>query len=439
MLVFSLIIVIQRFLFWESVNLVFLVWVVIWRARDVSLRHEWLSLAFWVTDSTTYWMLGISLISMFLARIAVNLGVRVKSINLKFLVRAVTLRVILFFYRKTFLFMYIIFEISVIPIFLIILGAGYQPERRSASWALFLYTVSCSLPLLATIIFIIRCFGTRNFSFIQSFILTQVKRFNFLICATLFLAFSVKLPTFLFHMWLPKAHVEAPGYGSIILASVLLKLGGAGLVRLLFLVQSKIYYFLIYLSARGLVVISLICCYVFDLKMIVAYSSVAHIALVLIRVLSSRNLGWLTGLLIIISHAFISSSLFLGVTLIYLNSNSRRALLNKGFLSVSPKIAVVWSLCCIGSIATPPLMRFFGEVLSFFIIVNSLRVSIILRVVTILAAGAYSLILYRSVSHGENIKLFKAQIRSTELCSSVLAIHTFFFILGLFILRHYII
>jgi NADH-ubiquinone oxidoreductase chain 4 len=220
----------------------------------------------------------------------------------------------------------------------------------------------------------------------------------------MFLAFLVKLPGFIFHLWLPKAHVEAPAYGSIILAAVLLKLGGAGLIRVAGLIQPAPLWVVSRLALIGVALISLICCGIFDIKMIVAYSSVAHIGLVALIIFSPTRGGLAAGVFVIVTHAFASSGLFLGVTLIYLNSASRRSLINKGLLSQRPKITLVWALICIARIATPPLINLFAEVSCFLVIVNTVKFSAILVIVAILSAGAYSLVLYRVASHARTAK-----------------------------------
>lgn len=182
-------------------------------------------------------------------------------------------------FRTTNLFLfYVFFERRLIPTFFLILGWGYQPERLQAGYYLLFYTLLASLPLLLGILFCNKNLGSINY---------WVINFNYelsLLYFCLIVAFLVKIPIFLFHLWLPKAHVEAPVSGSIILAGVLLKLGGYGLLRVYVLIQKiSINYNLIWytVSLVGGVLISLVCLFQVDIKSLIAYSSVAHIGIVI--------------------------------------------------------------------------------------------------------------------------------------------------------------
>lgn len=153
-------------------------------------------------------------------------------------------------------------------------------------------------------------------------------------------AFLVKLPIFLGHIWLPKAHVEAPVVGSMVLAAVLLKLGGYGLTRVIPAIRPSSYLnFILSISLRGSAVIGFICINQLDIKVIIAYSSVAHIGLVIGGLLYLNIIGLSGAIILIVAHGIRSSVIFFGGNIMYTRRFSRRLLLTKGILSCFPIIS----------------------------------------------------------------------------------------------------
>ena len=305
-------------------------------------------------------------------------------------------RLVITFTTINIIIFYFFFEWSLIPIFFIIIGWGYQPERLKARLALFFYTLFASLPLLISIILTVNWSDT-----IKIRIIFRIKVSNFLWLIRV-LAFLVKFPIYLVHLWLPKAHVEAPVAGSIILAGVLLKLGGYGILRLVSITSiNNLISQILSLSLIGGGILRILCVVQRDIKVVIAYSSVVHIALVIAGVLSLTKWGFEGTMIIMLAHGICSSGIFAGANLIYERSHSRSFFFNQGLLNNRSIFSIFWFILIVANFGGPFTYNLLGEV----ILILNLSFISINRLLVILAlsffSAAYSLILYSSTNQGQ--------------------------------------
>nr|BDL61487.1 NADH dehydrogenase subunit 4 [Arcotheres sp. GK-2022] len=311
------------------------------------------------------------------------------------------LTLMLSFCSLNYLLFYISFEVSLIPTLILILGWGYQPERVQAGIYMLFYTLSLSLPLLVSLLYIFYESG----SLIMS--LTNIKlsySLSFMIWYfSSVMAFLVKLPMYMFHLWLPKAHVEAPVAGSMILAGVLLKLGGYGLIRVLPMFQkiSLMYSWLwISVSLLGGLFISLLCLRQIDMKALIAYSSVVHMSLVLCGLMIFSCWGLTGSVMVMIGHGLCSSGLFCLANMVYERLGSRSLMVGKGLLSFMPSMGLWWFLLSVSNMAAPPSLNLAGEISLIMSLISWSELSmVILAMVSFFSAG-YTLYMYSMSQHG---------------------------------------
>uniref|UniRef100_UPI0031F45DA1 NADH dehydrogenase subunit 4 n=1 Tax=Pyrgodera armata TaxID=1964324 RepID=UPI0031F45DA1 len=293
---------------------------------------------------------------------------------------------------------YIFFESSLVPTLFLIMGWGYQPERLQAGIYLIFYTLVASLPLLLVLLVLNNIFNTLYFP-----LLFDCGSFYFMFYVFSLFAFLVSMPMFLFHLWLPSAHVEAPISGSMILAGVLLKLGGYGIFRIMSVISFlglSFNYFWLSLSLFGGVVISFICFRQVDLKSLIAYSSVAHMSMVIGGLMTMNWWGCMGSLSLMIGHGLCSSGLFCLANIIYERLGSRSLLINKGMINLMPSMTLWWFLLSSSNMAAPPSLNLFGE----FSLLNSLiswsSWMIFMLVFLSFFSAVYTLYMYSYSQHG---------------------------------------
>ena len=311
---------------------------------------------------------------------------------------------------------YVFFEFGLAPMFLII-GIWGGKRRVYAAFKFFLYTLLGSVLMLAAVLAMIGAAGTSSIPDLMAF------RFEPWMQTWLWLAFfasfAVKMPMWPVHTWLPDAHVEAPTAGSVILAGILLKMGGYGFLRFslpMFPDASQAFAPLVFaLSAIAIVYTSLVAFRQTDIKKLIAYSSVAHMGFVTMGIFSFDVLGVQGAIFQMLSHGVISGALFLCVGVVYDRMHTREIAAYGGLVKRMPVYAAIFLLFTMGNVGLPGTSGFIGEIMTLTGVYFSSTWTAVIATTGVILSAVYALTLYRRVVFGEMTNPALADITDVDL------------------------
>nr|YP_010614646.1 NADH dehydrogenase subunit 4 [Chiasmodon niger]WAS35221.1 NADH dehydrogenase subunit 4 [Chiasmodon niger]WNH18392.1 NADH dehydrogenase subunit 4 [Chiasmodon subniger]WNH19497.1 NADH dehydrogenase subunit 4 [Kali kerberti] len=299
---------------------------------------------------------------------------------------------------------YVMFEATLIPTLILITRWGNQTERLNAGTYFLFYTLAGSLPLLVALLLLQNNTGTLSLLTLQYSTPIPLSSYaDKLWWAACLLAFLVKMPLYGVHLWLPKAHVEAPIAGSMVLAAVLLKLGGYGMMRIMIMLEpltKELSYPFIIFALWGVIMTGSICLRQTDLKSLIAYSSVSHMGLVAGGILIQTPWGFTGALILMIAHGLTSSALFCLANTNYERTHSRTMVLARGLQMVLPLMTTWWFIASLANLALPPLPNLMGELMILTSLFNWSYWTLLLTGAGTLITAGYSLYMFLMTQRG---------------------------------------
>jgi proton-translocating NADH-quinone oxidoreductase chain M len=368
----------------------------------------------WVLDFFGYYVYfgldGISLTFTFLTSFFIPLCIlfiwntkfQYKNQYLYFLL-SVEILIIFVFLVLDLVWFYILFEAILIPFFLLIGLYGSRIRKIHAAYLLFFYTVCGSIWMLLSIIYIYIHTGTTNIQLLWSISYTNLS--EHLLWLSFFISFSVKIPIFPLHIWLPEAHVESPTEASVILAAILLKIGLYGVLRFLIPMFPYISFYysnlIILLNILSMVYTSLITLRQIDIKRIIAYSSVGHMNICMIGLVSFDIHSIIGSLIIMVGHGFISGGLFFLIGILYDRYKTKLIIYYSGIFMYMPIYSSILFFFILSNISMPFTSNFIGELLILYKVANEHHITLLISIsFAIFMCTVYSIWLYNRICFG---------------------------------------